>query len=192
MNKHVSTLLVASLLLVAPLVSSAASITLGSALTRQATLGNATSGFIIDGNPQVGDINAAFGGVWVKEGAVTANSGLTNDLLTLTIVGGWGQPVITGTWTIADSFFDTYGSAVISMHVGGANLAPDGFAWLTSGKTGTWSYDVNALRGGGLSNLALWGSGEPTTQVPDGSSTALLLGLGLVSFSIAGRRKLTQ
>jgi hypothetical protein len=195
MNSLAAKIFVATLLLAVPLVSSASPITLGSPLTRQATLGNATSGFTVDGNPQNDDISGAFGGLptdWTKVGDVNKTNGISNGFLTITMSGSWGdQPSLSGTWTISDSFFDIYGTAVISMHVGGANQAPDGFAWLVTEKSGTWSYDINALRGGGLSNLGLWGSGEPTNSVPDGSSTAVLLGLGLVSLCIAARRKLS-
>lgn len=187
MNKLVKLLAVA--LVALPLAASAASIQLGGP-DRWATLGDATEGHIGSGNPLVGDINSLFGGSWTLVGD-THNGVLSNGGLTITLdQGAWGgQPVISGTWSIDSSFFDVYGSAVIAMHVGNGNGEPDFFAWLVSGTSGTWSYDVNNGGGGGLSNLHLWGSGEPTHRVPDNGMTAVLLGLGLVAVSFFARRR---
>jgi len=188
MKNLTSKLLAAAILFAAPLLSNAASIQLGGP-DRYATLGDATQGFTGSGNPLTGNINTLFGGSWTKEGDVNNISGLSDGYLTITMDGAWGgQPVITGTWTIADSFFDLYGSAVVSIHVGNGNGEPDFFAWLVTGKSGTWSYDANEGRGGGLSNLGLWGSGTPS-RVPDGGTTAILLGLSVIGFGLVARRQ---
>lgn len=161
---------------------------------RQATLTSAVEGYVGEGNALQANINGYFGGIWTKVGDVNAGNGVSNGFLTITFDGpvAWDtQPPISGTWSISSGFFDLYGSAVISMHVGGGQGSPDHFAWLISpgNTTGTWSYDVNNSNGGGLSNLGLWGSGPPTTRVPDSASTLLLIGLGLASVGFVARRR---
>lgn len=193
--------LVATATLLAVAVTSHAgsgSITLGGTtggLERQATLSDAQNGGYGDGNASASAIGGIFGGSWTIAGDTNAVNGLSNGALTVTLTqGAWGgQPVLKGTWTIDPSFFSLYGSAVISMHVGNGVLAdnPDFFAWkITDGvTTGTWSYDANiANTGGGFSNLQLWGSGAPR-NVPEGSTTAALLGFSLVTASLIARRR---
>lgn len=156
---------------------------------RTASLGSATKGFAVGdvtGTPQAGDVHDLFGGTWFKEGELTAPG--TNDWLTVTLAPGssWGNGPLTGTWEINPLFWATYGSAVITMHVGNGAGDPDWFLWeVTSQATsGTFSYERKSGGGGGLSNLFLWGSGTPTrTNVPDAGAT---LGLLALSLSVAG------
>lgn len=188
-SKFLSTAALLSLAVTVP----AATMTLGTGLDRQATLTDAQAGGAGEGNTSGAALTGYFGDTWKIEGDTNSTNGLTNGFLTVTLTGGtWGgQPVITGTWSIASGFFDKYADAVISLHVGNGQGTPDHFAWLISDNvtSGTWSYDANTGRGGGLSNIQLWGSGTPTTKVPDHATTAILLGVALIGLSFATRRR---
>lgn len=129
------------------------------------------------------------GDAWVKEGELTsANS---NDLFTVS-ADSWGVDVA-GHWFIDASFWQNYGRAVITMHVGNGGGNPDAFAWLITPNTlsGDFSYERIAGTGGGLSNMFLFGSGEPVPvdphNVPE-SSIAFLLLIGLSSLVVSRRR----
>ncbi len=125
------------------------------------------------------------GDPWVKEGELTGSG--TNDLFTVA-ADSWGIDV-EGQWYIADSFWDTYGRAVITMHVGNGGGNPDAFAWLiTPGETsGYFSYERIDGTGGGLSNLFLFGSGEPVLKVTESNIVFLML-MGLFSLFAARHR----
>jgi hypothetical protein len=137
-----------------------------------------------------GDLNALFPDTliadqnWLKEGELTAAG--SNDLFTVT-ADSWGTHV-TGDWFIAESFWSMYSYAVITMHVGHGGGDPDAFAWLIApGETsGYFSYDVVSGRGGGLSNLMLFGAG-PGLNVPAPDALALF-GLGLLGITFRRRR----
>lgn len=133
------------------------------------------------------DLNDLFGTdyVWVKEGELTAEG--SNDLFSVD-TDSWGTDVM-GTWYIDPSFWDVYGRAVITMHVGQGGGDPDAFAWMiTPGETsGTFSYERVAGKGGGLSNLFLFGSGTPDVKIPE-PNLGLLLVIGLFSIFFARRR----
>ena len=99
-------------------------------------------------NPGVSDVAAAYGGTWTQKGELTAAG--SNDLLTITLTsGGFGSGDASGTWAISSSFWNTYGQAVISTHVGQGQGDPDAWMFLiTPGElSGTWSYDIRT--GGG-------------------------------------------
>lgn len=132
------------------------------------------------------DIGNIFGGSWTIAGELT--SGGSSGFLTGTGTG-WGTGTASGTWGINSNFWSQYGSAVISMHVGGGNTNyVDSFEWriITADTAGTWNYTKLNGNAGGMSNLQLWGSGKPTKKVPEPSS-ALLMMLGLVSLFVARR-----
>lgn len=136
------------------------------------------------------EVSSLFGGSWVKEGELTGNG--TNDLFSVVLTtGSWGQSNVAGTWTLDDSFWTVYGLAVITMHVGHGNGNPDYFAWsLTQGATsGTFEYRDLDGRGGGLSNLFLFGSGtpDPRTVVSESGLNALLV-IGLLAMFFVRRR----
>lgn len=121
---------------------------------------------------------------WVNEGELTGNG--NNDLFS---VSGWGKENAGGNWQIDSSFWNTYGSALITMHVGGGQKdAVDNFVWEVTPNTvlGTWTYDKLSGKGGGLSNIKLWGSGKPTVKVPEPSAVLLML-IGLFSLGFARR-----
>jgi hypothetical protein len=114
---------------------------------------------------------------WVKEGTLTSEG--TNDLLTIDLLtGAWGgNQGITGTWAINPTFWDPaglgYTIGAITMHVGGGNGNPDAFAWIiTPGATsGTFSYTDLDGKGGGLSNLFLFGTEPRTTTTTTNTTT---------------------
>lgn len=148
---------------------------------RQASLNSAEScsTYILGSTIKESDLSG-----WVKEGELKGNG--SNDLFS---VSGWGSDDVSGTWQINSSFWDTYGAALITMHVGGGQKnAVDNFVWVVTPDTlsGTWSYDKLSGKGGGLSNLKLWGSGTPTVKVPE-PSTLLLMLIGLFSLGFTRR-----
>ena len=127
---------------------------------------------------------------WTEVGEITADG--TDGYLTATSDAGWGNIPNSGTYAIDASFWDVYEYAVISMHIGGGNGDPDNWAWLMADGTtsGTWSLDYilgGTEAGGGLSNIKLWGAGEPTDMPEPG--TLALLGLGLFGMGMIRRRK---
>lgn len=133
------------------------------------------------------DINTIFGGTWTIAGELksTGSSGLLTGTGT-----GWGTGTANGSWGINSNFWSQYGFAVISMHVGGGNTNyVDSFEWriITADTAGTWSYSKLNGTAGGMSNLQLWGSGKPTTKVPEPSSILLMM-LGLASLAVARRQ----
>lgn len=174
-------------------VASATPITCQPQNERLATLDSATA--CMTGNDenihspqQVSDL---FGGEWVKAGELTGNG--TNGLFSVSLTSGtWGTSDVAGDWFIDSSFWSLYGMAVITMHVGQGNGNPDYFAWaITKGETqGTFSYKDLDGKGGGLSNLFLFGGGTPAIFVPEsGLSMLFVMGLAAVFFT---RRRVTH
>lgn len=176
------------------LVASAGNISCGNQY-RTATLASAELCEIGSGNTKESHIEEYFGGDWDGLGGVAGADGtagsLNNGFLTVTLLSGtWGSGgPISGTWAIDEDFWTVYGKAALSIHVGHGKYDPDHFAWsITDGNTsGTWSYAKLSGNGGGLSNMHLWGSGEPVTQVSE-PNVVLLLMMGLLSMFVARRR----
>jgi hypothetical protein len=136
---------------------------------------------------KAGDLTALFGGTWTQVGELTASG--SNGLLSLT-GSGWNSGTADGSWSIDSSFWSTYGIALITMHVGGGQKdAVDNFEWVVTPEEldGSWSYIKLMGKGGGLSNIKLWGSGTPTIKVPE-SGTLVLLMLGLAGVAATRRR----
>jgi hypothetical protein len=132
-------------------------------------------------------VSTLFGGTWVKEGELTNNG--VNDLFNIVLTTGtWGSNNVAGTWSIDSSFWTIYGIAAITMHVGHGNGNPDYFAWLITPNqlSGTFSYRDLDGKGGGLSNLFLFGSGTPELKLPE-PNIALLLFVGLCAIFFARR-----
>lgn len=176
------------------MVASASTITCGNEY-RTATLTSAELCEIGSGNTSEADIENYFGGDWDHLGGVAGAEGsagsLNSGFLTVTLLSGtWGGiGPISGTWAIDEDFWTVYGKAALSLHVGNGKYDPDHFAWsISEGNTsGTWSYERLSGNGGGLSNMHLWGSGEPVIQVSE-ANIGLLLMLGLLSMFVARRR----
>lgn len=149
----------------------------------QCTTGSGT------GTADAADIASVFGGVWANQGSFTADG--SNSMVSITLDAGsfWGGAPISGVWTLSDTYWSIYGSAVFSLHVGNGSGTPD--QWLFNiapgTKTGSFSYSVTNGTGGGLSNVFLWSSGAPT-QVPEPAPLGLL-GLSLAGVGFVRRRK---
>ena len=162
------------------------------------------------------DVNEVLGTsyAWTKEGEVAPGKDAvgthSNDLLTITLDAGdkWGGNDLGGAWGIDPSFWLTYGTATISMHVGQGQGGPDAFAWLiTPGQTSGWfTYKDLDGKGGGLSNMFLFGTGTPTPSNPNpdpdpdpepddapgvpepGGAAMVAIGIASVAAVRAGRR----
>ena len=195
--KKIKTLIVSSILLAVVVMApnaSAVLISLGTVPGRVATLDSATTGFGTTGigNAIESTLNGiSFGGIntWDEkdESTATVNGGLFTVGLTS---GAWGSGGAAGNWTINDaSFWTTFGSVAISMHVGNGGGDPDHFIWLIEqGElTGTFSYTRGDTGGGGFSNLKLYAAGTGS-RVPDAGTTLVLLGGGLIGIGALRRR----
>ena len=127
---------------------------------------------------------------WSKVSELEDPGSFTDGAFSATADNGWGSIPNGGTWSIDQSFWDIYDEAVISMHVGQGGGNPDAWAWLVTPETlnGSWSLsfvDGGSIKGGGLSNLKLWG--RKSIAVPEPAVTSLLA-LGLAAM-FATRRK---
>lgn len=194
LRKYVNnfSLLAAVAFLLVPVSASALTL---AGTNRSFDISPATGGVFGNGlNPGAGDVGAAFGGTWTSAGERTS-PGTDGSFTVALLAGAFGAGDASGTWNIAPSFWSTYGSAVISVHVGQGGGDPDYWMFTVPANTlsGTWAYDIFSGTGGGLSNIKLWGSESPTPPgtpgVPDHGSTLALLGLGL-ALVVTARRKL--
>ena len=153
-------------------------------LNRQASVDPALAcEFGISENP---DGESFFGGGWSAAGELNGADG-SNGYLTVDVTSGsWGSGDVEADWFIAAGFWDLFGSAVISAHVGNGGGDPDWFAWTIPANTlsGIFTYEIISSTGGGLSNIKLWGRDTPDITVPEPGTLGLLgvaaLGLGLV------------
>ena len=132
-------------------------------------------------NPDADDLAGYYGDDWMQISELTGNG--TDGLFsaTVTTIGGWDNIPNSGTWAIDASFWSMYGEAVISMHIGNGAGDPDHWAWLVVNEEtyGNWSLDYidgGTGKGGGLSNLKLWGRG---IAVPE-PAVVWLLSFGLI------------
>ena len=112
------------------------------------------------------DVDAITGGDWTKVSELTSSG--TDGWFSVS-GSGWGKASAAGSWSISDIFWDNFTSALITMHVGGGQKnAVDNFEWLITSATdlGSWSYSKLNGKGGGLSNIKLWGMGTPVKTEP--------------------------
>ena len=187
---------------IAPLAAQATGvIALGGGALRSASLGSAEAGYTGSGNGTDAAVQVDTGGAaWTEVGSVAGSGGPGTynggGLRVVVTTGSWGgSGPLSGTWTITSAtFWTTYGDAAISLHAGNGGGNPDHFTWvLTDGATtGTWTYDGSAFRGGGLSNLKLFGRTgtrqDPNPSVPEGGTTVALLGIALCGLGMARSR----
>lgn len=161
---------------------------------RQASLDPALSCEFGEGNPNG---STFFGGGWSEQGETEGDDDftgtLTDGFLTVEVLdGSWGADYVLALITIADGFWDMFGSGVISAHVGNTRgnprANPDWFAWTVPSNTpsATFEYNISGFdtQGGGLSNIKLWGKDAPDITMSEPGTLGLLgivvLGLGLV------------
>lgn len=93
-----------------------------------------------------------------------------------------------GTWSFDSSFWDLYSDAAIGFKFGTGNQPDEWFVFsLIDGVTsGDWEFFNVFRRGGGLSHVNLYASGE-SVNVPEPGALGLF-GLGLVFISTAAAR----
>jgi hypothetical protein len=102
--------------------------------------------------------------------------------------GTFTQTGNTGTFSLDSSLWDQWGSIAVGFKFGTGNQPDEWFVFLLNSATssGTWEF-VNVFnRGGGLSHVQLYGSGD-STHVPE-PGTLGLLGLGLIATTLIRRR----
>lgn len=115
------------------------------------------------------DVKAITGSTW---SLVSGLDGSGTDGWLSVSASGWGKASASGSWSISDLFWDNFSSALITMHVGGGQKdAVDNFEWLITPETlaGVFNYAKQAGKGGGLSNIKLWGMGtvlKPEPPIP--------------------------
>lgn len=167
------------------------------------TLDTANAAFINQAsNPNLGDLTAA---------AVVLNGGIAANYNSAFATTLYKNSSGSEEGTLKDFYSTGYtiglngGDATITWNGGGTFavatylLAKDGnlgsYLWDISDWNGTdtifipnpWLADQGTLKT--YSHVQFWGSSD-TTKVPDGGTTAVLLGLGLVGLSFAARRRL--
>jgi hypothetical protein len=152
----------------------------------------------VTGAPDAGDVGARFTGTWTNEGSLGSDA--TNDLLSVDVTSGaWAALPSAGTLTIAEDFWNMYGRAVVTLHLGNGSGDPDWFFFELTHNTSTADFSVVRLSGGGggLGNVSLWGSGQPLGNTEISSpvvtpepGSLLLLGTGLVLCGARLRRRM--
>jgi hypothetical protein len=162
-----------------------------------------------EGNPNSSADIEALGGSfslgaedWAKQGGITKDGDGSSWLNVNLLTGTWAGKSITAAWTLAAGFWDTFGMAVFSVHVGNgshADLSDFGAFFISQGEySGTWSFDQTpktgaAGGGGGLSNAHLWTAGTPTIvedpfPVPE-PGMLMLFASGLFGLAFGNRRR---
>jgi hypothetical protein len=181
---------------------------LSATLTRQVQVSGALAGGYCNyqsGNFNGDDFSAYFAAYTLIDKDVAAGTGDTAEGGLRYTVDTSGR--ISGTWTMFDNYWNTYGQVYLAMHFGNGKGNPDSFIveldpWTL---TGNWAL-LPANLANGLSNIYLIGRGTASSSssstsstssgpdtstssgtVPDSSSTLTLLGLGLLGLGY-GRR----
>jgi hypothetical protein len=106
----------------------------------------------------------------------------------------WTQPGDgnTGTFSFAPTTWNSFGQIAIGFKFGTGDQADEWFVYALNPavSSGDWEF-VNVFgRGGGLSHVNLYGTGDPVS-VPE-PTTVGLFALGLVGLGVAARRRRTS
>ncbi len=162
-----------------------------------------------EGNPNDSGMIQALGSpfnesIWDYQGGVDKDIDDSSWLnVTLDPGSSWGSANITATWTLAPTFWATFGKAVFTVHVGHAShpdLSDFGAFFITEGQySGIWSFVQDPIGGGraggggGLTNADLWTSGtgineEEQFAVPE-PGILMLFATGLLGLAFGNRRK---
>jgi hypothetical protein len=154
--------------------SNAGLITCGSS-QRTASFDAATACVTGLNNPKVSTINTNFSSTtgWVNAGELTSDG--DNQYLSASLTSGsWGSSPVEGSWLIDPDFWMTYNQAAISIHVGNGGGDPDYFSWLVEDQatSGLWAYTLHEGKGGGLSNIKLWGADTASILTSTSTSTS--------------------
>ena len=94
----------------------------------------------------------------------------------------------TGTWSFSSSAWSQYSDLAIGFKFGTGNRPDEWFVYNVADlvSSGNWQFFNVGRRGGGLSHLVLYGSGERSVPEP---GTLGLLGLGLAGIAAGMRRR---
>jgi hypothetical protein len=100
----------------------------------------------------------------------------------------FGQTNGSGTWSFDSSAWDSYANLAIGFKFGTGNQPDEWFVYSLQDlvSSGDWEFFNVHRRGGGLSHLVLYASGERTVPEP---GTLGLLGLGLAGMAAGLRRR---
>ena len=159
-----------------------------------------------EGNPQFSSDIENLGGLfnlgnsadWTLANGISKDGDSSAWLNVSLLTGNWGDKDITATWTLAAGFWQAFGNAVFTVHVGQGPQDIDDFGAfvITQGQyTGTWAFKQVNGQGGGLSNATLWTAGSGTVENPQDPpsvpepGTLLLLGSALLGLGVRKGRK---